>query len=261
MKKVLYFLSFTALTLAACQGKEQAFLMPAEDVKAKTDKVEKSFTVQFADNADTRTQLAEGNKVKWIAGDQIAVIPAEGESIYTANTAVFTADKDGFSVNITGSVVETPEYYALYPSSAATDGYYPISGSQKAFGLTIPAQQIAMPNTFAENLNLGYAHSTTQNLSFKNVNALIKFRLTGSAVSNLSKIRIYPTASMGVTPDLSGELLVDTSNGEYLGMNGAGGNVELTGDFLANSTYYIVSAPASLPQGFSMSFIDKDGKE
>lgn len=264
MKKTFYTLGFALFALAACQSEEQAFLQSLDDAQGigtAKEKVLTSFTAEFANSTDTRTQLVDGEKVRWTAGDKIEVFAADGgiETGYYKST--FSTIEDGYSVAMKGSIPETTDYYALYPSSAATDGYYPISGSQKAFGLTIPAQQIAMPNTFAENLNLGYAHSTTQNLSFKNVNALIKFQLTGSAVSNLSKVKIFPTASMGSTPLLSGEILIDTNNGDFLSINGEGSNVELTGDFVGNTSYYMVTAPASMPNGFSLTFVDKDGKE
>ena len=262
MKKTLYILAL--LALAACQSEEYAFIQSLDNTQALETTARKmvtSFNVEFSDNVDTRTELVDGKKVKWLAGDEITVIPAEGESIYTGNAATFTADKDGYTVKITGSVYETNDYYALYPSSATSSGYYLLSESQSAFGMTIPVQQTAIPNTFADDLNLGFAHTTSLDLSFKNVNALIKFHLTGSAVSNLAKVRIIPEASMGSTPPLSGELLLDTSNGEFIDINGPGSHVELTGEFVANTTYYMATAPVSMPNGFSMTFIDKDGKE
>ncbi|MBR4381848.1 MAG: hypothetical protein IKP48_11420 [Bacteroidaceae bacterium] len=262
MKKTLY--TLTLLALAACQSEEYAFIQSldnTQELEAATKNVITSFQAVFADNVDTRTELVDGKKVKWLAGDQITVIPAEGESIYTGNATTFTADKDGYTVKITGSVIAVDEYYALYPSSAVSSGIYLLSESQSAFGMTIPTTQLANANTFADDLNLGFAHTTSLDLSFKNVNALIKFQLTGSAISNLAKIRIIPEASMGDTPPLSGELLLDTSNGEFIQMNGEGSYVELTGEFVANTSYYMVTAPVSMPNGFSMTFIDKDGKE
>ena len=258
MKKTLY--TLTLLALAACQSEEYAFIQSldnTQELEAATKNVITSFQAVFADNVDTRTELVDGKKVKWLAGDQITVIPAEGESIYTGNATTFTADKDGYTVKITGSVIAVDEYYALYPSSAVSSGIYLLSESQSAFGMTIPTTQLANANTFADDLNLGFAHTTSLDLSFKNVNALIKFQLTGSAISNLAKIRIIPEASMGDTPPLSGELLLDTSNGEFIQMNGEGSYVELTGEFVANTSYYMVTAPVSMPNGSSMTSIDR----
>ena len=260
MKKALYSLGFLLFTLAACQSEEQAFIQSLDTPETTTKKVVTSFKAEF-DNSNTRTQLVDGKNVKWLAGNQVKVFTADGSIDTGYYLSSFTADKDGISVNVTGSIPECTDYYALYPSSAAIDGFYSLTGSQTAFGVDIPTTQQAIPDTFADDLNLGYAHSNSLTLSFKNVNALIKFQLTGSAFSNLSKVRFIPEATMGSTPPLSGELLLDTSNGEFIQMNGPGSHVELTGEFQANTSYYMVTAPASMPNGFSISFIDKSGKE
>ena len=137
MKKTLYILAL--LALAACQSEEYAFIQSLDNTQALETTARKmvtSFNVEFSDNVDTRTELVDGKKVKWLAGDEITVIPAEGESIYTGNAATFTADKDGYTVKITGSVYETNDFYALYPSSAASSSYFCLANRYSASSRT-----------------------------------------------------------------------------------------------------------------------------
>lgn len=264
MKKIFYYLSFTALTLAACQGEEQAFLTPAEDVKAKPEKMEMSFTAELADNAGTRTELMDGKKVRWTVGDQITVLGTDDAFETPHYRADFTTDKTGYSVVFKGETGTTSDYYAVYPA-ASFDNIYTVGESpDHYFLMKVPYQQEAIANTFADDLNVLYAHSTAlkgATLTFKNVNALIKFQLDGSAVGSISKVRFYPEPSMGQTPGLTGDVFVKINDGTVYDVWNSEAYIELAGDFEASTPYYMVAAPADLPNGFSMTFIDDEGKE
>ncbi|MGM9786987.1 MAG: alginate lyase family protein, partial [Candidatus Cryptobacteroides sp.] len=115
---------------------------------------------------DTKTTLVDGKKVYWTEGDAISIFDNSSWS----NNRFVAADLNGNAATFTGyTKPNATAYYALYPysSEASCDSYGTIS-------TTLPNSQKAIPGTFDTGLNISVAVTKDENLSFKNVCALVK---------------------------------------------------------------------------------------
>ena len=264
MKKQLFILSYLVLMLSAsaCHSEMEEVANEVKTTKAMVENVQMTFKAEFAEDALTRTQL-NGTRVKWTAGDKIKVYTLSGSSY---NSAEFTTSTAGYVVDFTGSISTSSDYYAFYPGESAGGIInFTLNGtSKKTVALDIPTSQTAVANSFGEGLNLAYAHTTDidSKLTFKNVCGLIGFKLSGSGVSKVKKVRVVPNKnSSGDIPKLSGKAYIKVEDGEIYYLNSDNAYVEMTGDFNTKATYYMVAAPADLDKGFTISFYDSSGNE
>ncbi len=231
------------------------------------------FVIQagFDDDASLRSRIAlnaDGSRAKvlWTAGDRIKVIARKGTSYY-AN--LFTTSDDGspradFSCDNfkVGEGIE--RWYGFYPAMFGTALAH--LDPTKA-GLYLPTKQNAVAGGFEEGLNLALAttNDITEGLRFRNLPALVKFRMSGDVVSSLDKVRLVGTSVLAggvVITDLDAENPVFQTNSWYT-YQGTGGEtpsqeVTLTGPFQPDTDYYFVVYPGTL-NGFSMLFIDAEG--
>jgi len=263
MKRHLYILGFLAVGLAACQSEIDDTL---DAVDVNPVEVRTNFTAEFEDNAMTRTELVDGARVKWDAGDKIKVysyMDINTGSHYAVDNwySDFTTEKGGFDATFTGSVYKGNGYYAFFPASAIAGDpvLYGVGGVQKlSIPMTIPTVQKATPGSFEKSLNLAYASSKNPdgNFKFSNVCALIGFKLSGSAAKNLSKVRFTSMTDAALT----GKTYVKVENGGVHNVEGEN-FVELEGSFNTSDSFYMIVAPAALNDGFILSFVDKEGKE
>lgn len=171
-------------------------------IKDKSVLVQKTF-VAYA-GADTKTSLDSDLKVLWSNGDMISVFDG------TNNTSFITKDDKVASATFTGYTnQESATYYALYPyDSKATfaDG---------TITTELPLVQKAVKGGFDEEVAIMVAKTTDDNLSFKNVNALLKvtipesltnvraiaFTTSNCRLTGKFDIAIAEDGSFTVTPD------------------------------------------------------------
>ncbi len=274
MKKIIFTSAFFVLGLISCQQEqvmEEPFVQEETKVEANPA-VQRTFIASIED-ASTRTELAEGNRVKWNAKDTISVrrdINPSGIS----NPYYFTTTLGGFVAEFTGSIHDAYQnYYAFYPKSAMS-GLYLIGGNYYQ-GMIIPTIQTATAGGFADELNIVHAKTNLKadlndNLSFRNVCAMIKFKLSGPGASNVKKVRISSNKDQqsGNTPLLSGEAFVSLDDGSIYNFNYGTLKpcnyvdlVDLEGSFAASTDYCIMVAPNDMPDGFVISFFNAEGKE
>lgn len=200
-------------------------------------------------------------KVLWTAGDQIKVIGATASGFYantfsTADDGTVSADFACDSWNPSSTVAG---YYAFYPESRFR-GYI-----SNGLGVHIPGTQTAKAGGVQEGMNMAYAYATSMSdgLLFKNIPALIRFRLSGGAVSALASVRLSGTTI------LTGDIVItDLSAGDptyakttYIPPREEDGNtfVELQGPFTAGIDYYMAVFPGTT-NGFSMTFTSGTGE-
>ena len=197
-------------------------------------------------SALTRTQLGDGNSVRWESGDAISLFDPSGQNNR------FTTEQDGESVTFTGSVSQEGKYYALYPYSETAS----IEGS--VISVALPSAQTAQEGGFGSGLNPSVAFAEDGNeLVFRNVCALVKFTLGGSA--NVAKVSL--SGNGGET--LAGPMTIDVSSGSPSAVaDPAFGEtvVDLSGEIAAGGVYYLVVLPGTLSGGLTLSMYDAEGK-
>lgn len=198
-------------------------------------------------HAMTRTQLAEGNSVVWVAGDEISVFDAAG-----TNNRFSTGDS-GQTATFAGTVNGEGTYYALYPYSDAAS----ISGT--VISSSLPPAQDAVAGGFASGLNPSVAvDDGNNNLLFKNVCALVKFTI-GAAVE-AEVVRASLSGNDG--EPLAGPISIDASSMNPAAVpdaNFAETVIDLAGPMGSGGTFCFVVVPGSLSSGLTISLYDGSG--
>ncbi len=208
----------------------------------------------YQESNDTKATY-DGSNINWDADDALSVFPA-GEY----NSVRFDKESGDNNYFAASGNVDLNGIYALYPyysSATISDG---------AIRTVIKSNQTATPGTFAPDANVAVAYSVDgKTVHFKNAvsyvkvsykttlsNASIK-RITFTTLDN-SKISgrfiLTPTVSGGVVTDVTAEPATQAVN-----------YVNLSGDILPNTDYYLVVAPVNLSAGYRITFTDADGNK
>lgn len=239
IKAILYLAVLTAM-VSACSEDELA------DNTQPSGKVPMEFYANT--DASTRTELTTGNAVYWEANDAISLFDPIGD-----NNRFYTTES-GPSVTFTGKAAPVEgTYYALYPYDANAQ----IKGT--TITTTLPAEQMARAGSFAQGLNPSVATAdATNNLYFKNVCALVKFTLDGSITTTITKATLCGNNGEA----LAGTLTIDATASTPIAMADTSFGqtvIELNGPLTPGTTYYFVTAPATLSNGLTLSFYDNKG--
>lgn len=236
---ILYLAVLTAM-VSACSEDELA------DNTQPSGKVPMEFYANT--DASTRTELTTENAVHWEANDTISLFDPKGD-----NNRFYTTES-GPSVTFTGEATPAEgTYYALYPYDANAQ----IEGT--TITTTLPAEQDAREGSFAQGLNPSVATAdATNNLYFKNVCALVKFTLDESTTTNITKATLCGNNGEA----LAGTLTIDATASTPIAMADTSFGqtvIELNGPLTPGTTYYFVTAPATLSNGLTLSFYDNKG--
>lgn len=261
MKRFLLFVF--ALTLVFACSEEFPSVEPLETTESQTGDQLTVIRASFEDAATkSRLSVNDGGtsaKVLWTRGDAITVLGVVSEGGYfrrefsTDDDGVSSADFSCNSWNPNPNYTLT-HYVAFYPSDL-------FRGNSSQFGLHIPGVQNAVAGGVEEGLNRAYAYATTlsDGLRFKNIPALLKFRMSGSAVSELTKVKFAANATIAgdiVLENLSAEEPTYKLNSYFPPREEDPGSViELRGPFQENTDYYMAMIPATTA-GFSMIFVN-----
>lgn len=202
-------------------------------------------SMTFELRSDMTKTVLNGHDVAWAEGDQVCVFDNVNgllpvPSVVADNKISASVASDALSV------------YSLYPYDAAAT----ISGS--VVKTTLPSVQTAVAGTFSPgaNLSLAYTSVTDKLLVFKNVCAVVKFRLDEEGVSCVKLI-----GNKGES--LAGKVSIDYNAGTPIAssnMDGPSNSVTLKGAFAKDTDYYLTVIPQVLSGGFSL-WIEKDGTE
>lgn len=239
IKAILYLAVLTAM-VSACSEDELA------DNTRPSGKVPMKFYANT--DASTRTELTTGNAVYWEANDAISLFDPIGD-----NNRFYTTES-GPSVTFTGEATPAEDtYYALYPYDANAQ----IKGT--TITTTLPAEQDAREGSFAQGLNPSVATADAQhNLCFKNVCALVKFTLVENITTTITKATLCGNNGEA----LAGTLTIDATASTPIAMADTSFGqtvIELNGPLTPGTTYYFVTAPATLSNGLTLSFYDNKG--
>lgn len=239
IKAILYLAVLTAM-VSACSEDELA------DNTQPSGKVPMEFYANT--DASTRTILTTDNAVHWEANDTISLFDPKGD-----NNRFYTTES-GPSVTFTGEATPAEgTYYALYPY----DENAQIEGT--TITTTLPAEQDAREGSFAHGLNPSIATAdATNNLCFKNVCALVKFTLVENITTTITKATLCGNNGEA----LAGTLTIDATASTPIAMADTSFGqtvIELNGPLTPGTTYYFVTAPATLSNGLTLSFYDNKG--
>ena len=155
-----------------------------------------TFTAGADDGSDSETKVTLYDKsVLWAADDQIKVFDGTATPL-PAFTIANGAGKT--SATFSGSVADPSanKYYALYPyqeTATFTSGDIKIGNTDYTSYLTVdlPEEQQAVDGSVDPKAFLALAVSDGNgDFSFKNLNSLVKFRLSESDITNLQSISI-----------------------------------------------------------------------
>lgn len=220
---------------------------------------DKSVSASFGEETKSQISLNPGGtyaSVVWSANDSFIMFGFDGTSFTESTTYQTTAS--GPSVDFTGGGnLSGTSFSCIYPENAVT-AYSVYTSGKPMFGVRIPDKQTATPNGVSAGANLSFCVTETQDEHkvFKNIVSLVKFKLSGSVVSEVDSVTLH-----GVSPLAGDFVIVADESGDpffvtdlfFSSYNTKHRSVALTGNFTEGVDYYIAVAPSS-QDSFTMTF-------
>ena len=255
-----------ALSFTAC-GNDETFGEP--ETTPAGNQVTMTFTANApAPAAGTRTSLVEGTQVYWTPDDVIGVYSCTSEEFSVeepGNPFTTSLTEAAPTASFTGTAeADALQYIAVYPQDMFVACMW--SPAMTILGFTLPPVQTAVEGGFATGLNPSWAMTADMggDLTFKNLCALVKFRISGGDADELKSVTL---TDLGGTALSGTALYVYAPNMEMEMVRAAVPYVTLTGSFTTGTDYYFVvapsvddnNAPAALKKGFSLTFTRQDG--
>ena len=227
------------------------------------------------DGAGTKTDFqmnAAGTfgKILWTSGDKFQMFGLLDNGNYYKTDYTTSVSTPSASATFTASKTipsTVDKCYSLHPYFSYT---VPVSmnigepNPVLGFCISLPAAQQATAGKPDPATHRSYAWSTqpTQDVKFKNTCALVKFRLSGAAVSDLASITLQTNSH------LAGDACIthlDQDEPKVWQLSGsfhekASTSVTLNGPFQRDTDYYIATYPQQLSGGMNLIFKDKDSQ-
>ena len=238
MKKLLLAFSALALVAVSCKDIQETDFLADGALK---------LTASVEQPAGTRTLVAGAGEVFWEKGDDIKVFAgtASGKFVSDLESTSSTAE---FTGSLGGVWTEGSPLWAVYPycEGASLDG--------EVLTAELPAVQTARGMSFAKDMNLSVARSTTASLQFYNVGGGVCFTLKEGGIQKV------------VFEGLNGEMLAGKIKVAFVDerpvvQEVTDGSTSVTlaapeGKTLEEDGvwYYIVALPGILEKGFKLSF-------
>ena len=211
---------------------------------------ETSVVAGFEDEAETRTTLSMNAEqthaqVLWKKGDVYKALSKSGNSYYAT---FYTTQNDGVAdATFTGQYAVYGSPWCFYPNSDHIR-FRTSSTGQMIFGMNLPNEQTPVAGGVTSGLMLSYAHpaSASAHVSFRNITSLVRFRLSGSLVSSITKITLKGASTIAgdfIFVEDNGEPVVARTEAQFVNDEPAN-SVTLRGSFVAGQDYYIAVLPA-----------------
>ena len=283
-------LAVFAVALSACSSDNDVVDNGSNNNETLVSEKTMSFSASMDAGNATRTDF-NSNSTIWAAGDKIrilnlATITAPDQDGYPIHGYFSIKEHAGTAYTkeevFTGSPIRSngngaDEFYAYYPSTAGalladlTDGRKIIQVKGE-----LPTVQTAMNGTYDQSLHYMTALSNNSTFSFKNVCALLKITLTNN--SSISRVKVianpkltrdydqsfkYPnivgTFEAGIMySDGTTNMKATGSKKSYVELRAADDDGTAT-SVIGNGTFYMVVLPATLDNGFTLTFEKNDG--
>ena len=215
----------------------------------KAGLIDGEFTLYASSEAgQTKTVLQQNGNVWWKPSDCINVFYGSASGKFTSNNREAASSAE-FTGSLGSFVMDgVTEFVAAYPYSEATA----ISGN--TLSINLPSEQVAAEGTFADELFISVAKSKDYNLHFYNVCGGVKFSLASDGVK-----KVVFKGNGGES--LAGRLNVafdDKGIPQVSSIDAGSETVSLVapdgGTFKQGVWYYIVMAPQTLREGYTMEF-------
>lgn len=254
-------LAAVTLVMVACSNDE---IIDGESQLGETVKM--TFT---AGAPQTRTILLPGGPgtdwrgVEWQLGDAISVFDKNN-----ANNRFGNYD-EGDLGRFSGTAVESDSYIAVYPYNKQM-----VCNGKTVSGLSLPSTQEAVAGTFAQNLSLAWAQTTSDYmfLEFHHLCAVVKFSIFGQEAEQVETVTLTDNAQKPLGYDKFDIVIQGEGENEQASLNERGesfSSIVLNapkGGFVSGSDYYFVILPdkeqaenAPFQSGLTLSFKMKDG--
>lgn len=254
-------LAAVTLVMVACSNDE---IIDGESQLGETVKM--TFT---AGAPQTRTILLPGGPgtdwrgVEWQLGDAISVFDKNN-----ANNRFGNYD-EGDLGRFSGTAVESDSYIAVYPYNKQM-----VCNGKTVSGLSLPSTQKAVAGTFAQNLSLAWAQTTSDYmfLEFHHLCAVVKFSIFGQEAEQVETVTLTDNAQKPLGYNKFGIVIQGEGEEEQASLNERGksfSSIVLNapkGGFVSGSDYYFVILPdkeqaenAPFQSGLTLSFKMKDG--
>ena len=239
MKKIIFSMSALLMMVSCMNENETTPVVTGDKISYFTAGFETSEADDAEEAADSKTILNKDNNfaVTWVAEDPVTI--SDGSHSY-----LFKADSEGATTTL--SPVETSlelpsgkTYYAHYPSDA--DAVW--NGGKVTF--TTPAEFTPNYGTFPYNASVAATNSS--DFTFKNIGALIRFRVNRS---NVTKV-VFEAAGGEY---LAGEVTVDCANPADITVTPGKGSTSVTvnGTLTSNQDYFIPVLPVNFSKGLTV---------
>ena len=205
-------------------------------VEAPKDELQDITLECRVDGVFSKAHISDGVKSQWDAADRISVFDAAGKN------REFSCTEGGESVSFSGQAVSGSKWQAIYPyDDAATISSGVITSE-------LPHFQTALEGSFPKDAVILYGESTSSALSFRPVNALLKFTVP----EGTSSVKFEALDSKGV----AGVYAFDSQNNKIEPAATLYDNVILSGDaskaLEAGKTYYMSVFPFRYGDGIRL---------
>ncbi len=209
----------------------------------------------------TKSQLVNdghGNfSVNWSKNDEFRVYGFGSGSVLRA---IYTASAGGASAQFTtfNNLDGSTRFAAVYPESAAISTSPVTVGEDRiqAYWTDFPTVQIATPGSVAEEANISYAYTENldNGLKFKNVVALLRFRLSGAVADHVTSVTLTGTDYLAggfafIAPGGEPAVLPNVSREGFEKSK----SITLSGNFEQGKDYFIALVPG-IQEGITMVF-------
>ena len=247
MKKLI--IPVLALVLASCakeQFSESQVAQPGQEL---------TITATSGD-PDTRTERASDGSVLWSPGDQISLFYGSG----TDGGSCFTSQNTETAkvANFTGTIgvitggndvsVEDTYFWATYPynATASCDG--------ASVTTVLSSEQVATPDTFADDLFPSIGRSQGLNMAFYNICGGLKFTVSEEGIKSV-------TLKGNNGEQIAGRITVgfeETGLPKIRSISDGSDSIVLSAPegeaFEVSRAYYIVLVPTVFENGFTLTF-------
>lgn len=209
---------------------------------------------------DTKAGLVVGEtsaKVEWTAGDSFTMYGYDGSSF---NAAIFTTTGSGEKVTFTSphALPASTYQHCVFGPELVRLGHNDARGT--FFGINVPVVQDAVAGKIKDNYQYAYARTaspSTDDFHFKNMLALVRFKMTGAAASTVTSVTLR-----GATPLAGDCVLLPSAEGEpqltysvAFTYDVPSSVVTLSGTFVPDTWYYFAVVPGT-QTGLTLTFAD-----
>ena len=243
-----------AIAFSSCENLNDEYISVSEEIVINASVAEQSVETKSAIDVFGSEKVT----YTWLAGDAISVFFGDSEgSIFVTDVTASKAQFKGTIGAVTGGGDDLTDETSLW-------GVYPYGRNTTCDGssvtLTLPYEQGAAPDTFADDLFPSIARSTNFTMAFYPVCGSIRFK-----VSNPDIVKV--TLSGNNNEDLAGKATVSMPLGGVPAMNSISeGQKELVmtapdgGCFETDRYYYFVLFPQTLTKGLTLTYYKEDEK-